>query len=237
MNMSSARIHVRHLTFIAWLGMTIVAGQFSLIAAEQIGVRVRFGVRDRQTAPWDGSVSVSDGRLLNVDGWRFQQSDGLTGPTAWKAQTRRSAVRRTNNPKRAQGKQNSAPVMDNGILLTIDDVQPNTRVAIKTMQGDFDFSVSELTLGAMVARLGGRVEIERTASTLPIASTSSDDDFPALATAPDGTTALAYVSFMPGLDRDERARTLTKSPDDFEYLKTPVGGDHVWLRYLRGNAW
>ena len=68
---------------------------------DQVGVRVRFGVGDREPGVWDGSVTVADGKLLGIDGWRFQQMDGVVDVTSWKAQTRRAAARRTNNPKQA----------------------------------------------------------------------------------------------------------------------------------------
>ncbi|HUP82319.1 MAG TPA: hypothetical protein VM260_27445, partial [Pirellula sp.] len=205
--------------------------------ADQVGVRVRFGVGDREPGVWDGSVKVHDGKLLGIDGWRFQQMDRMVDANSWKAQTRPAAARRTNNPKKANAKGNNSPVLDNGILLAIDDAKPTTRVAITTMQGDFEFALSDIAMGKSILALGKRIEIERTASTTSIASTSTDDDFPSLANGPNGLIALAYVSFTPGLDRDKRARAMTKAPDDFSYLKTPAGGDQVWLRHYRDGKW
>ena len=204
---------------------------------DQVGVRVRFGVGDREPGVWDGSVTVADGKLLGIDGWRFQQMDGVVDANSWKAQTRRAAARRTNNPKQANPNRNNSPVTDNGILLAIDDVKPTTRVAIKTKQGDFEFALSDLAMGRSIAALVNRIEIERTASTSPIALTPTDDDFPSLANGPNGLVALAYVSFTPGLDRDKRARAMTEAPEDFTYLKTPAGGDQVWLRHYRDGKW
>ncbi len=215
------------------------------VAAEPVGLRIRFGVGDRQTLPWDGSIEVSEGTIQSLEGWRFQQTDAVIDNHSWKAQTRRGAARRTNNPNRqaarananANGNQNQAPVMDNGIVVSISATSPQARVSIKTQQGDFDFALSELEFGAVKTALGKRVEIERTASTTPIAITKTDDDFPAMASGKDQSVALAYIAFTPGLDRDERARSFTTPPADLKYLKKPAGGDQVYLRYFRDDKW
>ncbi len=212
-----------------------------MLAADPVGLRIRFGIGDRQSLPWDGTIEVSEGKIEALDGWRFQQTDEVIDTKSWKAQTRRGAVRRTNNPARqaaqANANRNQAPVMDNGIVVAIDGTSPQTRVSVKTKQGDFDFSLSEVEVGKVKTALDNRVEIERTASTTAIATTKTDDDFPAMAMGEDGTIALAYVAFTPGLDRDERARSFSTPPDDLKYLKTPAGGDQVFLRSYRDGKW
>ncbi len=129
--------------------LCIVLSSATFTAADQVGVRVRFGVGDKEPAVWDGSVSVTDGKLLHIDGWRFQQMDALDG-NSWKAQTRRAAARRTNNPRQANPNRNNAPVMDNGVLLAIDDAKPTTRISIKTKQGDFEFALSDVALSKSI---------------------------------------------------------------------------------------
>ena len=162
------------------------------VSADQVGVRVRFGVGDREPAVWDGSVTVTDGKLLHIDGWRFQQTDTVADAGSWKAQTRRGAARRTNNPRQANPNRNNAPVMDNGVLLAIDDVKPTTRITIKTKQGDFEFALSDVAIDKSIQSLGKRIEIERTASTISIASTPTDDDFPALTNGPNSSEVNQY---------------------------------------------
>lgn len=49
---------------------------------------------------------------------------------------------------------------------------------------------------------------------------------------------VAYVSFAPGIDRDQRARTWDKEPTDLSFLAKPAGGDQVWLRRtFKGGQW
>src|ERR1051325_1562239 len=85
--------------------------------------------------------------------------------------------------------------------------------------------------------MDGAVEIERVAPTHAVTSERTDDDYPATAVGPDGTLYLAYVSFTPGLDRDERAKPWTEAPKDLSFLATPAGGDRVWLRTMKDGKW
>ena len=224
--------------FVLLVALTSLGFIAPIASADQMGVRIRFGVGDTKVADWDGSVEVSEGRVLSIDGWRFQKPDKVIDLKSWKAATRKGAARRTNNPNRPQANNNNnAPVFDNGVLLALDGVNATTTVKVNTLQGKFEFTVDELSLGTVVERLDRRVEIERTASTLAIANTPTDDDHPSIAAAANGSLALAFVSFTPGLDRDQRARAFTKEPSDLSYLKAPTGGDQVWLRFQRNGAW
>ena len=45
------------------------------------------------------------------------------------------------------------------------------------------------------------------------------------------------MSFAPGLDRDERARSWTEAPQDLQFLAKPTGGDQRWLRVQRAGQW
>ena len=53
------------LLFLSLLAVYVVA------SAEEVGVLVRFGLSDRAPTAWDGSVSVSAGKVDTVTGWRF----------------------------------------------------------------------------------------------------------------------------------------------------------------------
>ena len=48
---------------------------FSFQIHAAIGVRLLLGVTDRAEAKWDGSVSAERGRILSIDGWRFEGED------------------------------------------------------------------------------------------------------------------------------------------------------------------
>ena len=209
------------------------------IFASDVGVRIRFGLTDKQPKKWDATISVAPGKIERIDGWRFQQGDAVQGTTGWQASTRSLTVRRTNNPKKAaaKGRGGNANMADNGVILLLSDVAENSVVKIKSAQGNFEFKLSEIAYGKFVEKLDGAVDVERVAATRPLTEGRTDDDYPALAVAPDGTAYSAWVSFTPGLDRDERARQFENEPTDLSYLAKESGGDQLWLRVQKNGKW
>ncbi|MBI3880112.1 MAG: hypothetical protein HY301_08600 [Verrucomicrobia bacterium] len=228
------------------LGLFVLAFGFATLHASEVGVRIRFGLTDDGNKKWDGTVSVAPGSVANISGWRFQQKDEVVGTSGWKAETRPLTVRRANQPKKGaavqpKGKKKAAAaaggglIADNGVILRLVGVTEDSVVTVKTEQGNFDFKLADIAYGKVVEKLNGGVDIERTAATQPLTAQRTEDDFPAIAVADDGTTYIAHVSFTPGLDRDERAKTWDTEPKDFSFLATVPGGDQLWLRVLKNG--
>src|SRR5437867_5222680 len=104
---------------LAVLLLSLAAGE---ALGDEIGIRVRFGLKDRSPTSWDGTVTVTPGRVALIGGWRFAATDKVDGTTGWKASTRPVAQdRRSNNPKKAGarggGKKAGQPMADNGVLI------------------------------------------------------------------------------------------------------------------------
>jgi hypothetical protein len=126
---------------------------------------------------------------------------------------------------------------DNGVLLLLSDVTEDSVVKVKTTRGEFGFKLAEIRYGRFIEKLAGAVDIERVAASRPLTTARTDDDFPAVAVAEDGTAYVAWVSFTPGLDRDERARRWDRAPEDLSFLARPPGGDRLWLRVQKNGQW
>ncbi|MCB1079047.1 MAG: hypothetical protein KDM64_14595, partial [Verrucomicrobiae bacterium] len=158
----------------------------------------------------------------------------MTGPASWELSTRELTVRKkrsNNNLRNLKAKrQVRIPMNDNGVLVRLAEANPQTQVKVETAQGNFEFAFGDVTLRQSLRSLGGKVVIDRVADADPVTADRTDDDFPALAVGTDGTAHVVWSSFTPGLDRDERAKPWTESPEDFAFLATPTGGDRVWLR-------
>jgi len=218
------------------LSSLVLLSSLCLASAGEVGVRIRFGLTDNGNTAWDGTVAVSPGKVASIDGWRFQQDDKVVSNTEWKASTRPLTVRRTNQPKKGAVKKKAAAaggiMADNGVILHLVHVTEDSVVTVKTVKGNFDFKLADIPYGKVVEKLDGAVDLERTAATHSLTSERTDDDFPAIAVAADGTTYIAHVSFTPGLDRDERARSWQKEPASFDFLATPPGGDQLVLRVI-----
>jgi hypothetical protein len=223
---------------ICLLALTTLAATAS---ANEAGVRIRFGLTDEGNTKWDGSVSVAPGKVAGISGWRFQQGDAVEGTSGWKAETRPLTVRRSNAQKqqaKKKGKNAAAAaantiMADNGVMVYLVDVTEESIISVRTAKGDFNFKLADVPYGKVVEKLDGAVDIERTAATRQISTQRTEDDYPAIAVAGDGTTYVASISYTPGLDRDERARAWTKEPADFAFLATPPGGDQLWLNVTK----
>jgi len=202
------------------------------IRADEVGLLIRFGLTDKDSTVWDGSVAVSSGKVDTVTGWRFQQKDEVNGLT-WKASTRPLTVRRSNAQKKGaktgKKKTSGEPIADNGVILRLTGVAQDSVVTLKLPKGEVSFSLSEVSYQKSITRFDGAVEIERVAATARLSETRADDDYPSMAVSADGTVYTAYTSFTPGLDRDERAKTMTAAPSDFSYLAKLPGGDRLIL--------
>ncbi len=230
----------------------------STTSADDAGLRIRFGLNDNRPTPWNGKVEVSPGRVTHISGWRFNKDDAVNGISGWTASTHPLAQQaRGNNKNKAKAAakqradQTSQPMADNGVVISMTDVSDSSKVSIQTAQGTVELTLSEIKYGAIVTKLDGAIEIERTAAAVPLTSARTDDDYPATAIAADGTTYVAHVSFThsdrtkyrtfedSGTDTNfaNSGKGWKKAPDDFSFLKDPVGGDQVVLRYQRNGTW
>lgn len=215
------------------MGGCLAAG-FAPASAADLALRIRVGMNDPEPTCWDGSLEVTGASLAAVEGWRFEQADALTGPNSWKFATREVTERKkAGNSKAAataRARRVRIPMNDNGLLIRLAAVRPDSLLHFKTAAGDFDLALRDLSLGRTLELLGGRVEAARVADFEPLAQTFDDEDFPALTIAPDGRWLACWISFKPGLDRHERAKSWTGAPANFDQLAVPTGGDQVWLR-------
>jgi hypothetical protein len=222
--------------------LPLLALTASAALADDIGLRMRVGLTDKEASDWSGTETVAPGRVALISGWRFAQQDAVDGTTGWKARTRPAVQdRRSNNPGKAGRRAQAAAAAggvalgDNGVLFTFADVTENSQVTIKTARGEFAFKLADVPFGKTVDQLAGAVDLQRTAAAFPLTSERSDDDYPGAAAAPDGTVWITATSYTPGLDRDERAKSFDKEPDDLKFLATAPGGDRLWLRSVRGR--
>lgn len=93
---------------VLWTATVIIlAVGHSALPAADVGVRVRFGLKDAQSTVWDGTVKVEPGRVALISGWRFEQGDKANGVAGWTASTRAATATGRTNAQKNKAKVNS----------------------------------------------------------------------------------------------------------------------------------
>jgi hypothetical protein len=196
--------------------------------------RVLLGLGDREPANWDGSVKVSGGQVVSIQGWRFAQSDSSDYKSTWKASTRHLAPQ--NAAQRKAGRQ--GPILENGVLIAAALSNPRAKFQIQTAHGSFSFSADEIPLGESKTFLDGKVAVDRTPSAIQLTTSADEQDYPAIAQSGDDVY-VAYVEFTHRDPSRESFTQMREEPKSFDYLARPAGGDQVMLlHYSKSrNLW
>jgi hypothetical protein len=188
--------------------------------------RIAFGAGDKEPAKWDGSLQISGGQIARLEGWRFGSDDQIAANGSWKLSTEQSAP----GVETALG-----PIAEKGVVVTVVGASEDTRVDMETNHGRFSFTAQHVPFGAPFMALGGRIRLERLPATIPLTSSTDDQDYPALASHRDNVY-VAYIEFSHG-DRSLESRAAPKEISaDFNWLSRPAGGDQVkLLRYSKSQ--
>lgn len=217
-------------------------------------IRFRFGMKDTDNGDWTGKLSLSEGKVESIRGWRWMPGDHVDG-NEFAIHTRRQQPQTDADRARMQGG-GKMPVQDNGMIATLGGVKADTEVTFEAGPGNVKLKLSDLPYGARLIKLNGNLIIERVPTSVPLAETMADEDYPAVATAKDGTIYLAYLAFTRGKDfqgaRERPASSESgpvsgplaagvvkkiEKPEDLDYLAEPTGGEKIYLRTFRNGSW
>ncbi|RLE44426.1 hypothetical protein DRJ22_05940, partial [Candidatus Woesearchaeota archaeon] len=201
----------------------------------RISVLVRFGYGDKQPTDWSGEVTVKPGRIVKLEGWRFNPEDSIEG-NKWEAHTHVFIPR---FGLRKHGKGMEKPrlrIMENGVFVTMVGAADDSRILVKTAQGNFDFLLSDIPYGKPKVFLDGRARVERVPACSMVVSAPTEDDYPSAVVTKDGTICVAYIAFKHG-EGFEKRTPIEKMRDDLSFLAKPTGGDTVMFTELKGAKW
>jgi hypothetical protein len=180
---------------------------------------VILGVGDTAGTNWDGSITATGGTILSLAGWRFSDTDAISGTSSWKLSTRMAPP---------PPLQTTGLLQENGVIVTIAASATPVAFDVKTTQGTFSFSSQDVPFGVTKLFLAGKARAAQTAAPLQLTATEEDEDFPSMAQSGDDIY-LAYTRFVHG-DRSQALSTSTKQPlANFAFLSRPTGGDQVLL--------
>ncbi len=194
----------------------------------EMSFRILLGLTDKESTPWNGSLSVSPGTVVRLEPWRFDDGDVLEG-SSWKISTHQI---------RAFGAAAQRPLVANGVVATFRDLTAGSVARVETAQGNFQFRPAEMAYGTPAKYLDGRVLVDRVPASAQLTRSREDQDYPATAVDREGNVWVAYMQFTPNPKfLGIRMRLPGSEPvKDFAELAEPTGGDQILLlRYSRGT--
>ena len=213
-------------------------------------ILIMFGQHARTVERWDGSLEVTGGELVELEGREFLAADSIA-PPSWKCATRADAVEPYADIHYTEVRPGSKPPVlyhPVGVYASM-RAAGGARVSVRTVQGVFAFPLGDIG-GEPREFLDGRVTVAR----VPVAEKLSDaayqHDEPAIAALPDGGLAAAWVAYRNRADRvllrvfDGRAwsppEEVTPEPGDiFRCAAAADSAGGLWVFWSRrdGSAW
>lgn len=197
-------------------------------------VRVLLGIKDNQAKPWDGQVSVDQGQIVNLEGWRFRDGDEVSGKNSWHAKSLRIRTRPRKDSQQTGPSSFGGAFTPTGLVLML-DAPKEAALKFETKQGNFTIPLADLADSRSRTYLNGQAEAQRVPTSVGLAEGPEEDDFPVCAVGREGTVWVAYVSHEHrGPDASE---ALTERPKSFKDYVPTGGGDQVKLvRFSNGRA-
>ena len=181
-------------------------------SATTVSVRLMFGLDRFTPQRWDGSVSVSPGRVLKLSGVHFEGRDEIVDPNRWLLTNRvtryaDSTTQRGYDPVHTR----QFKMIPNGIVASVDTTE-GSLIRTETEQGSFSFHVRDLEFGRSLEFLDGLAAAERIPTTTDLTRGNTFNDYPDLTADPSGGIWVSWISY-----RSER--------------------DAVWLARHDGQSW
>ncbi len=195
------------------------------------GVLISLGLKDQQAVTWEGEVSISEGKILSLD--IVQGNVGAAKKAKAKAKAKKTGkVEGTRfNVATVVGKKKEGIVRP--ILRATLDAPATARLTVQTNQGKLDAVLDELSAATPKVFLDGQASLRREDGALRLTEPATEDDYPALARAPDGKIWLAYNEYTKG----KPYVTERVLAGNFDELIPKGHGDQVKLKYFDGNIW
>ena len=221
----------------------------AVLAAQSAPTTVYFslGENAKSAENWDGSVRVSGGNLVRLEGRHFMGSDRLQGTTGWRASTRQEQIQgfpRVNYNEMSPAELPPTQFSPIGIFAVTSGDSASFRV--RTKQGQISFSLSELANGPK-GYLDGRAVIGLTPTVEKLSTEEYEDDEPTVTQVQEGVPAVVWVAYkeqgdsvMVRIHRDgawEEAQEVTPGPSDvWRASAASDGRGRLWVFWSQRNG-
>lgn len=200
---------------VRWLWQTqpVQAQAQSVPDGSAVSLRIVFGEKQESTRDYSGSITMSQGRVLAIQPWRFFGGDAVNGTSGWRLNLKYAVFE--SQPDHSRPLSTPGPpqnIVPAGVTVTLE--APPTAVArVSTTQGSFEVPLRDLANGAVRYFMDGDVWVQQTpASTMVSPVATQENDHPSIAVTRKGVVWVAWQAYN---DR----------------------GDHVYARHSTASGW
>ena len=143
-------------------------------------VTLVFGAKDPAPAKWDGSASISRGKIERIIGYHFTSDAKILPNNAWECATHPWAP--FSGGMHPDERPQPQPTPNIPIGVTIEFRAPaDAEFRIKTVKGDFSFRPMDLPAENGIFPMAATVEVYRTPPVTQVTDGEFEDDYPSLA--------------------------------------------------------
>ncbi len=226
----------------------LLAASVPLAAADTVSVRIRFGLLDTKETTWDGSASVTNGKLLRTRDWYPRPENRVDAAGSWTLSTHKGVNYRWRAYENLPDRPVRIYYWTPAVVLDI-EASTATEVRIATEQGDFAFALADARVGMPLTFLDGAAVVERVPTVEKLSTDSYQDDYAAILGGPDGDARAAWVAYRDGANEIHTrtydgsswgpVETVTEKPGDIHMVQMGRAGDgsvwFVWAHQEDGN--
>ncbi|MDE0109188.1 MAG: DUF3604 domain-containing protein [Bryobacterales bacterium] len=163
-------------------------------------LNIEFGIKDHQPIPWDGSLSIDKGEIVDLRGYRFKEGESIGVNNSWVARTDPWVQPTGGMHPHELPFPHATRVQDVGVTLYY-RAPDDATVSVKTVNGDFFFKPADLPPSDAMHILSTKVELRRVPPVEALTTDEFEDDYPAMAMADDGTLSAAWIGYK---DEDDQ---------------------------------
>ncbi|HEX3655041.1 MAG TPA: hypothetical protein VHV55_04510 [Pirellulales bacterium] len=190
------------------------------------------GIKDKEQKPWEGKLSISEGRIVSVKIVLASNNSTVEGEKFMVRAKRRQGGGRQANQNRNPNRPQRVP-LDPAKLRLVVDAPESATVRVETSRGDFSFRLADLETDSTKMFLDGEASVVRQAAATRLTGRETEDDFPSMAKSANGDVWVSYVAYKPGPPLNvERVQSV-----GFDALVPKGNGDQILLMRFDGKQW
>ncbi|MDQ2946780.1 MAG: hypothetical protein M3Y27_12680, partial [Acidobacteriota bacterium] len=215
-------------------------------------IRITFGEKQERETDYSGTVTLSEGRVIELIPWRFFGDDRVNGPSSWTLHTRRANMEtQPDQPRPISTPGPNRSLVPKGISMVV-DAPASSSATVQTRRATYTFRIGDLNSGRLLILEDGDVTVQAVPapSRISPAGQGAEQDYPSLAITADGSVWTAWQTYQNGGDRIYASHSVASgwsapeplTPAGLDVYRTAVGqdsGKRVWVVWSQreGEAW